>query len=145
MDIIMAMNTKNIPYSDNKIPYNLLLIFLTLGASLILGFLSFGGMFALFPFLGLAFAAFVLSIAYEAEIYLQNNKGALNKLLKHNYLENFLAREYLLTSFPTDINAEDCPQFFKDYAAQLKLLDFFGHKNLNENSKQRKKTDRKKP
>lgn len=90
------------------------LLLLTVGASLILGFLSFGGMYALWPVLPLAFAGFALSVAYEGEIYLQNIKGALNKLFKFNYLKNYLAKEYLLNHFP-NTDEENCPQFFKDY------------------------------
>ncbi|MDR3501951.1 MAG: hypothetical protein P4L79_05150 [Legionella sp.] len=109
------MNTK-------KIPYNLALILLTTGASLILGLLSFSGMFALIPVLPFAIATLVLSVAYEAEIYLQNIKGALAKLFKYNYVQNQLAKEFLLEHFPKDINHPDCPPFFVNYAAlQLKL------------------------
>ena len=105
-----------------KKPYNLIPILLTAGASLILGLLSFSGMFALIPVLPFAIATFVLSVVYEAEIYLQNIKGALGKLFKHNYLQNQLAKEFLLEHFPKDINDPDCPSFFVNYAAlQLKL------------------------
>lgn len=132
------MKSKNIPINPKKIPFNLSLILLTLGASTILGFLSFGGMYALLPMLPLAFASFGLAVAYEGEIYLQNIKGALKKLFKNNYLENNLAKDYLLNHFP-NTKDEECPQFFKDYKAQLKLLAAFGHKELNEESKKRKK------
>ncbi|MDP1614948.1 MAG: hypothetical protein Q8L68_04050 [Methylococcales bacterium] len=117
-----------------KIPYYLLLSLLTIGASLIIGFLSFGGMFALWPILGLAIGAFVLSVAYEGEIYLQNIKGALNKLFKRNYLEHHLAKEYLLANFP-DTNENDCPQFFKDYQIKLNHLHKFGHHALDKASR----------
>lgn len=133
------MKIKIIPFKPKKIPYYLALSLLTLGASLILGFLSFGGMYALLPMLSLAFAAFGLSVAYEGEIYLQNIRGALNKLLKNDYLKNYLAKEYLLEHFPEDTAAIDCPQFFKDYEIQLKLLGTFGHKELNGASKKRKR------
>lgn len=132
----MSLNNK--PFSIKKLLYNFSLSLLTGGASLILGFLSFSGMFALYPVFGLAVAAFGLSVAYEGEIYLQNIKGALKKLLKNDYLKNYLAREYLLNNFP-DTNDEQCPQFFRDYKIQLELLKSFGHKNLDEESKQRKK------
>ncbi|HIC7357440.1 TPA: T4SS effector ferrous iron transporter IroT/MavN [Legionella pneumophila] len=132
------MNIKNIPIKPQKIPYYLFLLLLTTGASLILGFLSFGGMYALLPALPLAFAGFALSVAYEGEIYLQNIKGALNKLFKFNYLKNYLAKEYLLTHFP-NTDEENCPQFFKDYKRQLELLGEFGHKELNQDSKKRKR------
>lgn len=134
-----TMKSKNTPSTLKKIPYNLALILLTLGASLILGFLSFSGMYALLPVLPFAIAAFGLSVAYEGEIYLQNIKGALKKLFKNNYLENTLAKEYLLTHFPKNTEEEHCPQFFRDYKAQLKLLSNFSHKELNTESKKRKK------
>jgi hypothetical protein len=132
------MNIKNIPFKPKKIPYYLSVILLTVGASLILGFLSFSGMYALMPLLPLAFGAFALSVGYEGEIYLQNIKGALNKLFKFFYLENHLAKEYLLGHFP-DTDEKNCPQFFKDYKAQLKLLAQFGHKELDASSKKKKK------
>ncbi|HAU1181346.1 TPA: ferrous iron transporter IroT [Legionella pneumophila] len=137
------MNIKNIPIKPQKIPYYLFLLLLTVGASLILGFLSFGGMYALWPVLPLAFAGFALSVAYEGEIYLQNIKGALNKLFKFNYLKNHFAKEYLLNHFP-NTNEENCPQFFKDYKRQLKLLAEFRHKELNQDSKKRKRQIEKK-
>ncbi|MGQ3888307.1 hypothetical protein ACQUW5_04645 [Legionella sp. CNM-1927-20] len=121
-----------------KIPYYLLLTLLTLGASLIIGFLSFGGMYAIWPLLPLAFASFGLSVAYEGEIYLQNIKGAFQKLFKSDYLSGYLADEYLLHHFP-DTDDKDCPQFFKDYEIQLRLLSKFNHKNLDKESLARKK------
>jgi hypothetical protein len=141
------MSSKNTPIKLKRIPYNLALILLTAGASLILGLLSFGGMYVLAPTLPvvlaafivpLAFAAFILSVAYEGEIYLQNIKGALAKLFKKSYIEQHLTREYLLQNLPED-NDEECPQFFKDYKAQLRLLTLFGHKTLDKESKFRKK------
>lgn len=127
------------PFNLKKIPYKLSLLLLTIGASLILGFLSFSGMYALWPVLPLAFVTFGLSVAYEGEIYLQNIKGSLKKLFKSNYLENSLAKDYLLNHFPKNTKEEDCPQFFRDYKAQLKLLRAFGHKELDKESKKRKK------
>lgn len=121
-----------------KIPYWLFLGLLTIGASLILGFLSFGGMFALWPILPLAFGALALSVAYEGEIYFQNIRGAFNKLFKRDYLKHYLANEFLLKNFP-DIKEDKCPEFFKDYQAQLKLLHKFDHKTLDDDSKLRKK------
>ncbi|MCW8408805.1 hypothetical protein OQJ13_07455 [Legionella sp. PATHC035] len=131
----MAANRKKF----KKIPRYLALGSLTVGASLILGFLSFGGMYALYPALFLACATFGLSVAYEGEIYLQNIKGAFKKLFKQNYLENHLAKEYLLEHFPQDIDSKETPQFFKDYDIQLKLLSEFHHKPLNKESRKRKK------
>lgn len=136
------MKSKKSPLNIRKLPYNLALVLLTAGASLILGFLSFGGMYALIPMLPVAFAAFGLSVAYESEIYLQNIKAALNKLFKRDYLEQHLAKEYLLKHVPLDDAgniAEDAPQFFHDYKKQLQLLADFGHKSLDHDSKQAKK------
>ncbi|MBA2657508.1 MAG: hypothetical protein H0U70_11105 [Tatlockia sp.] len=122
-----------------KIPYYLLLLLLTIGASVIIGFLSFTGMYAIVPIIALALSCFVLSVAYDGEIYLQNIKGALAKLFKRNHLENELAKDYLLEQFtkefyPIDPKAEDCPQFFKVYVAKLKQLHKYSHKNLDEKS-----------
>lgn len=121
-----------------KLPYYLSLILLTMGASLILGFLSFGGMYALLPVLPLAAGAFILSVAYEYEIYRQNINGALNKIFKHRFLDRQVSNQFLLDNFP-DIEAADCPQFFKDYQAQLKLLHRFEHKRLDKKSSKHKK------
>jgi hypothetical protein len=114
-----------------KIIYYILLFLLTIGASLILGFLSFGGMFAILPQLTFCFASLALSVAYEGEIYLQNIKGALNKLFfKHDYLQRHLANEFLEKNFP-NITDPDCPKFFAEYAQQLQLLKQLQHKRLN--------------
>lgn len=140
-----------------KLLRKLMLLLLTSGASLIIGLLSFGGMFTLWPILPVAFATFVLSIVYEAEIYFQNIKGALGKLFKPHSLKRQLAKDFLRENFP-DITDEhhdhdehhgehgehhdhtpNLPQFFKDYQAQLKLLHLFGHKRLNKESQASKK------
>lgn len=132
------MSKNNTPFNWKKIPYYLTLGLLTTGASLILGFLGFSGMYTLTPLLPLAFVTFGLSGAYEAEIYLQNIKGALIKLFKNDYLQHRLAKEYLLQHFPEQTDEEQCPQFFKDYKAQLLLLNHFDDKELNKQSKKRK-------
>ncbi len=120
-----------------KIGFNLTLGTLTVGASAILAFLSFSGMLALWPIIPLAIVTFILSVAYEGEIYLQNIRKSLTKLLKRKYIELSLANEYLLNHFP-DTTQEDCPQFFKDYEQQLKVLGEFGHHNLDDASRARK-------
>ncbi len=99
-------------------------------------------MYALLPILSLAYVSFGLSIAYEGEIFLQNIKGAINKIFKTNFLQNQLSNDYLLKQYKKgaiDSKADDCPQFFKDYEAQLKKLHKFSHKNLDEDSEARKK------
>ncbi|MFI4963114.1 MAG: hypothetical protein ACHP6H_04570, partial [Legionellales bacterium] len=133
------MNAKKTLINPKKIPYYLLVAFLTAGASLILGLLSFGGMYAMIPILPLALAAFGLAVAYEGEIYLQNIKSVLKKLFKTNYLQNHMGKEYLRSMCPEDTKDKECPQFFKDYAAQLRLLERFGHKRLNAAGAQRKR------
>ncbi|MFI4918548.1 MAG: hypothetical protein ACHP65_03230 [Legionellales bacterium] len=137
------MNLNNLPINPKKIPYYLSLTVLTLGASLILGFLSFSGMYAFVPMLPLAFAGFGLSVAYEGEIYLQNIKGAFNKLFKSNYLKEHLATEYLHTMLPKNTDDKDYPQFFKDYAAQFMLVQSFSHSTLNAKSKKSKQQEEK--
>jgi hypothetical protein len=138
-----TMKTKNKPIDLKKIPYYLLLSLLTTGASLILGLLSFSGMYALLPVLPFAIATFVLSVAYEGEIYSQNIKGALAKLFKPHYLENHLAKEYLLTHFSSNTINKNCPQFFKDYKAHLILLSQFEGKEPHPENAKREKQLRK--
>jgi len=128
------MKTNKKQFKFKRIPYYVSLLLLTCGASLILGFLSFGGAFALAPILPLAVGAFVLSVAYEGEIYLQNIKGALAKLFKGDYLSHQLAKNFLLKHFP-DTNMDNCPQFFKDYQEQLKLFAALNHKKLSQEQK----------
>lgn len=71
-----------------------------IGASLILGFLAFSGMYVLLPLLPLAIVAFVLSFAYEGQIYQENIIAAFNKLFNPNYLKEQLAKECLHELLP---------------------------------------------
>lgn len=121
-----------------KIPFYIAPWFLMIGACLTIGLLSFGGMLALWPSVTLAVGSFVLSVAYEGEIYLQSTKRALKKLFKSTYLERQLAKECLLNDFP-DTSLATCPAFFKDYEKQLHLLHRFEDKRLDKDSQARKK------
>lgn len=123
-----------------KLPRKLALTLLTGGASLILGFLSFGGMLAIWPVLPVAFAAFGLSVAYEGEIYLQNIRSAWNKLFKQGALKQQLANAHLLTNFPVDaLVLESAPQFFRDYVEGIKALHQFDQGRLNASDRAKKK------
>ncbi len=124
------MNKKE-SFKLKKIPYYLALFLLTAGASLILGFLSFSGMYALYPFISLAFTTFTLSVIYEMQIYLENIVSAFKKLFQVDYLEQHLAQDYLETLFPENepmdyepffAAANNYPQFIQDYARQHQLL-----------------------
>jgi hypothetical protein len=119
-----------------KILYKTVHVLLTSGASVILGFLSFGGMLAISPSLPLAIGAFALSVGYEGEIYHQNIKGALRKLFGHNHMQLRLAKAYLLEQL-TKQHA-DSPDFFNDYKAQCELVRQFANKNLDAISLNRK-------
>jgi hypothetical protein len=89
---------------------------LTMGASLILGLLSFGGMYALWPALIPAFAGFLLSVIYEGEIYSQNLERAFEKLFTQNYFEKQLANDFLKTQQDNDITPDnDLFSFYADY------------------------------
>lgn len=89
-----------------------LTILLTLGASLLLGLLSFGGMYVLLPLLSVSIAAFVLSVIYEGEIYQKNITKALDKLIEPHFTEQLLGEEYL-----NDFNFKEgkLPAFFASY------------------------------
>ena len=100
----------------NKIPKLFAQTLLMGGASSIVGVLSFSGMYALWPICSLALTSFGLAVAYEGEVYYQNIKQALKKLLKPEYFKRAMAKEYLRTHFPKE---PSCPQFFKDYEEAL--------------------------
>lgn len=139
MDIIKALRTTVHPLvtKPKKIPYKIALGFLTGGAALIIGFLSFGGMLALWPILPLAIASFVLSIAYDGEIYFQNVKGAADKLLKKDHLKIQLAKKYLRESFPDPALLGDplAASFFQAYQTQCELLHAYTHRHLKKKSR----------
>ena len=105
---------------------------LTGGASLYLGLLSLGGMYALVPLVPLAVLSFVLSVAYEGEIYLQNLTQAVKKLMKSDSLERAATKAYLKQLFDahprlftsTRDSAAEYPSFFYDY---LELLQGAHH------------------
>ena len=109
------------------------------GACLTIGLLSFSGMLAIRPILPLAFGAFVLSVAYEGEIYLKNIKGSLKKLFKSNQLERQLSKACLLEHCFLHEPEDSRPQFFKDYERQLTLHHRFEHKRLDTVSRERKR------
>lgn len=94
---------------------------LTLGAVLLLGLLSFTGMYVLYPILGLAIATFALSIFYEAEIYQQNITQALDKLLDKNILIQSLGKQALLELHPLLNNDYRANSFLQDYYTLLNL------------------------
>ena len=110
------------------------------GASLTIGLLSFSGILAIWPaVLPLAFGAFVLSVAYEGEIYLKNIKGSLKKLFKSNQIERQLAKSCLLEHCFLNNSEKNRPQFFKDYERQIYLLHRFEEKRLDKASSERKR------
>jgi hypothetical protein len=88
---------------------------LTLGASLLLGLLSFSGMFALSPAVSLAIASFILSVLYEGEIYKKNIHQAMDKLLNKNLILEKIGKEAIEQLEP---NIEH--QFIKDYYSAKK-------------------------
>ena len=116
------------------IPKYLLTFLLTLGASITLGLLSLGGIYLILPLLSVGIAAFGLSVAYEAEIYWQNLNGAMDKLLKRNYLKNLMARSFLL-----DLALKHDCQFLTDYKEQLRIVNEYQDKRLDKASIKRKK------
>lgn len=106
-------------------------ILLAFGASITLGFLSFGGMYAFGPLLmSLAVpAAFIvpvaiatggLAVVYEAEIYYKNIKGTIKKIFRPDTAGQHIANTLLKDHFP-DIQHPDCPEFFKEYEKYLRL------------------------
>lgn len=114
---------------------------LTLGASLLLGLLSFSGMFALWPILGLAVASFALSVLYEGEIYKKNINQALDKLLDKNLILEKVGKEAIEQLLLLPEQPENA--FIKDYLhaktskknkAHLKKMDIWLGKLLLTNN-----------
>lgn len=68
---------------------------LAFSASMILGLLSFSGMFAIWPYLSLAFAAFIFAVIIEGEIYIRNVTSASEKLTDPKAYEHQLTDLYL--------------------------------------------------
>lgn len=100
-----------------------LILALSTGASLILGLLSFGGMYALWPMLFPAISSFALSVVYEFEIYSQNLTRAFDKLLTGDYFEKQLPKYYLKHYFQTKSHQPKQLPFFEAYEKALRLND----------------------
>lgn len=134
--LAMSQITNKTRDALKKIPYYLFLIVFTAGASLILGFLSFAGMYATSLNVLSSAASLVLAVLYEGEIFWQNIKSMFQILWTPNYLELYFAQKFLMEQFPENTAEntpeEDCPQFFKDYKKQFELCEAFRDKNLNE-------------
>jgi hypothetical protein len=97
-----------------------LILALSAGASLILGLLSFGGMYALWPALIPAASGFALSVVYEFEIYSQNLTRAFEKLFSANYFEEQLPKYYLQHYFQTQNADSEKLSFFEEYEQTLR-------------------------
>jgi len=122
-----------------KIPYYLTPWFLMVGASLTMGLLSFSGILAIWPILSLAIGAFVLTVAYEGQVYLENIMESFKKLFKSNQLERQLAKTCLREHCFLQEPEKNRPQFLKDYELQLHQLHRFEHKRLDKESGERKR------
>lgn len=114
---------------------------LNIGASLTLGLLSFGGMFALVPSLPLAISAFFLAVLFDGEIYKRNILGALIKLLSHDHIKQHIAKQFLDEHiFKDSLHKQaNSPQFFKDYHIIQEQLHALSHqKKLTEEDEERR-------
>jgi hypothetical protein len=100
-----------------------LILALSAGASLILGLLAFGGMYALWPALIPAATGFTLSVVYEFEIYSQNLTRAFEKLFSRDYFEKQLPKYYLHHYFQTQSAGNERLAFFKAYEKALRMND----------------------
>jgi len=100
-----------------------LILALSAGASLILGLLAFGGMYALWPALIPAASGFTLSVVYEFEIYSQNLTRAFEKLFSRNYFEKQLPKYYLHHYFQTQSQGAERLAFFEEYEKALRAKD----------------------
>lgn len=92
----VSLKTKHWTFKKlaKRIAFYFILLLLTTAASVLLGILSWAGMWAIFPILAVAAIAGFLSVLFEGEIYFQNIKGALTKLFKGEYLKKFFANKH---------------------------------------------------
>jgi len=99
--------------------YRFTLSILTAGASLILGLLSFGGMYAIWPAVIPAIISFFFS-TIESEVYTQNLGRTGDKLFTKDYFEEQLSRAFL-KEICTTKNIKDIQIFllFKSYTDAL--------------------------
>lgn len=112
-----------------KIPYYLIVFLLTLGAGLIVGLLSFGGMWAFMldwsigwtvtALVGGSLTAAVFSFVFEIEVFFQNTKKGIGKLINADYLKQFFGEKFFNKFYrddkPNKTNEAEKPQLLKDY------------------------------
>src|SRR3990167_91833 len=107
----------------------LLLLLLTVGASLTLGLLSYSGMFVLWPVVSLSIAAFILAVLYEAEIFWQNIKSSFKALFSRLALKKQFLREFLVKNVPESLaEQEKLPQLLRDYLYLVNKQEDLAHK-----------------
>ncbi|WP_058387130.1 hypothetical protein, partial [Legionella geestiana] len=130
-----------------KLPSTLLRYSLVAGASLIIGFMSFGSMYSLLPLLPLAVVSFIWAVVYEGEIFSQNLRNGFKKLFQKDYLERYLGKQFLARLYQKQHalfdesdtpDSKEAPLFFRDYGRALKSLEAFAHQPLNSADKTRK-------
>src|SRR5690242_16221354 len=68
---------------------------LAAGATISVGFLSFAGMFLLFPSLALCSIAFILAAAYEGQVNNESISMALRRMFGKDYLKKNIIRRHL--------------------------------------------------
>lgn len=106
----------------------LLLLLLTIGASLTLGLLSYAGMFVLWPIMALGIAAFILAVAYESEIFWQNLKGAFKTLFSTLALKKQFLREFLAKYVPeSEEERKKLPAILQSYLDLIQEQDKLEH------------------
>lgn len=101
-------------------------ILLTLGSSLTLGLLSFGGFYAIYPSIALGLTSFALATLYEGEIYKSNISDALRKLTTRDYYKRDKAKALLLDLL-SKTELTNLPLFFKDYYTELTVIAALKH------------------
>ncbi len=89
------------------------------GASLIIGLLSFGGMYALIPFVIPSLISSVLATIYEGHIYSENWDRFYEKMKSSDYFENQLPKYYLERYFQDSKTPNRVP-FFELYEEKIR-------------------------
>jgi hypothetical protein len=120
-------------------------VLLTVGASLVLGLLSFAGFYAIFPYVPFAITSFFLATIYEAQIFDQNITDVLNKLSAKDYFKQLRSNrllDALNEKFGTALQEKH--SFFKEYEELQEYIHKLEHRKQHDKTqKAALKTSRK--
>ena len=118
-----------------KYPIGFILILSTILAA---GFLSFTGILAIWPFLSIAIAGFVLATSIEINVFKENIWEGIKKLLTANFVRDAIIINTLEEKIST-LNKDTMPLFYQDYTKQKENIKKLSGHRLTQKQKIEKK------